>query len=159
MPAPSARVEEDAAAIGSSGNSKGCVVDVGRLLDLCGLPTSPPPARAAAPKGDHSRAVDCCRDGLADCGPPVELDGSSGEDSADEGFLTSSGGEERGGDRGRRLETPEGGAGVGGGGRKKGRAVTVGAADENALRRVTHQANLYGHLLVRTPPRQLAAMS
>lgn len=155
-PAPAARVEQDAAEIG--GNDKGGTVDVGRLLDLCGLAPSPPKPRAAAPKV-HPRGAECHTDELADCSPRADLDVASEEDGADEGYNSSFRGEERDVDWGRRSDNPEGdaadiGVGAGGGGevRANGRATEAAAVavDEHALRRVTHQADLYGRLLVRT---------
>lgn len=146
---PAARAEDDSVVIGRS--DKGGMVDVGRLLDLCGLTPSPPPARTPSPRVDD-------RGEVTDCSPRVGLDVASGRDSAEEGLPASSKGE----DRGRRRNNPEGdgtdavlGEGAGGGGRSKGRAVAAVAAaavamDENALRRVTHQADLFGRLLVRT---------
>lgn len=153
---PAARVEAGAVAIGV--NDKCDMVDVGRLLDLCGLAPSPPPARGAVP-GVDPRGGDYHRDEVADCNPSVDFNITSGEDSADEGFLASSREEERDGDRGQRCDKQEGdaadvgvGAGDAGVGRIKGRATAdpAVAVDENALRRVTHQADLYGRLLVRT---------
>lgn len=155
MPAPTARAEDNAAAIG--GADKGGMVDVGRLLDLCGLAPSPPPARGADPREDP-RGADCHRDEVAGCSPRVHLNVASESDSPDEGSHGCSSEEEHDGHQEFRRDNPESdaadvgvGTGSGGGGRRKGRATEapVVEVDESALRRVTHQADLYRRLLVR----------
>ena len=161
VPATADPADQEAAEIG--GSDKCGMVDIDRLLDLCGLAPSPPPPPPPAVTPRVDPPADCHTKEETDCSPRVDLGVASGEYSVDERPVPSSRGEQRDYDWGGRRDNPEGGAADvgagagsrGGGGdrdRTKGRTTEAAAVavDENVLRRVTHQADLYGRLLVRT---------
>ncbi|CAB1109815.1 unnamed protein product [Ectocarpus sp. CCAP 1310/34] len=108
----------------SEGNNGCSVIDVGRLLDLCGIPstTSLSPA-AACPEPPPPRDSD-----------PQE---SVGQDVAADTVEKAGPGAPEGHD----CDTRGGEAAA------KARVVAEAEADETALRRVAHQADLYGRVL------------
>ncbi|CAN0160391.1 unnamed protein product [Pylaiella littoralis] len=154
---PAARSEEDAAETGGSSTGNGTIignghgsssssttnrygmVDVSKLLDLCGIPRSesspssppllppllPPPPPPPLPPPPPSP-------------PPVHSERGCAGAGAGRTCHEKEGG------------TVVGGAARGGGGgdrKGKGAAAAAATADENTLRRVMHQADLYGRLL------------
>ncbi|CAM9185552.1 unnamed protein product, partial [Hapterophycus canaliculatus] len=142
-------VEEQTTRTNQSSNRD--LVDVGRLLDLCGIPASAPTSEQLV------RQIETAREGAAPLAVPPEK-GSGSEDSEDYGYLSEEGIDDgaltaaltpEGEDRGRKGEHNlgrHGGVTSGGGGRDEREAAA--AADEMALRRISHQADLYGRLMV-----------
>lgn len=140
---------------GIDDNSNRDVVDVGRFLDLCGIPpTAPQPVYP-------TREMQATR-GAAPLALHPEVDGAS-QDSDDHGYFSEETSDDvalitpltpEGEGRGRKGERNMGGPGGvvarDGGGRDEGAERAAAAAmDELALRRISHQADLYGRLMVR----------
>ncbi|CAM9959570.1 unnamed protein product, partial [Ectocarpus fasciculatus] len=133
--APAVPADTEAATSGrsstrsSDGNNNRSMIDVGRLLDLCGIPpTASLPAEAACPETPPPR----------DRGPQESAGQDVVADVVEEGGPGAPGG---------RVHDNRGGEAA-----AQARAVAAAVeaeaeADETALRRVAHQADLYGRML------------
>lgn len=113
----------------SDGNNNCSVIDVGRLLDLCGIPsTTSLPAETACPETPPPR----------DSGPQESASQDVVADIVEKGGPGAPAG---------RVYDKRGGATA-----AKARAVAAPEveADEAALQGVAHQADLYGRVLVST---------